>query len=924
MIRMDKFFHLFQTYMKQPNKDSQYNLYNYTNHILETKYKSDISVNTEYKERIYTNMIAAFPEDAELYYKMGYLFVNTNREKALLWWRLAHHKAPENQIYFTEFAQLLFEAGYYDSLIALNKDNLFDKMKYFPPFLSIYVRLQLTKLQYKNGLQDLLQLIKIKAPKKCILQEEKLEKWRNYHDAGYVFSALCDHDNAIKYSEKATDLANKFELDKYKRLLSFENILSFSNHIYVDNDAYFKRCLEINNYLPDNPKFSFEKRKPSLGKKIKIAYLSSDFIYHSISNFLIPILKNHDTSQFEIVLFSNNSLVEKIYTDLKIPIYYIHDKSAIDAAKQIYKLNIDILIDLNGHTANNKLEVFIYHPAPIQVTYLGYPNTTGLKGMQYRITDSIADPLNSTQKYSETLLRVPRCFLLFDSIHHFLIKPKKTDPKKVVLASINKENKTNKNVLQLWKQILKECANTSILIKLESFDNIEERRTYYQKELDIDSSRLEILPKLQNHDYDQLFTKFDILLDPFPYSGTTTTCNSLLNSIPVVTLYHKDYHSHNVSASILMNAQLPEFIAYSNEQYLSIVKDLTENPEKLDKYKQNIRPKFIKSMEPKPFMTDYENQLTNIYNDFFYPKHCIESKPVIERIEINLNDDTNPIQSNKPSVYIGGCIKDFEPYIDDIFKNIDRIIPLFENYKIILAYDTIKESVLKILYEKQKQYSMELIFIEENIAITDYRLRSHRIANARNGILNYIRRQDLKCQFPYFIMMDMDNVSINPIDTNVLQYYLYDNTEWDALSFNRSDYYDIWALSIEPFLLSCWHFPNSNWLIPFIKNYITSRLSNLTENELLPCISAFNGFGLYKTSMFIDSHYDGSIKKTLDMFSKEQIEYCEKASQSKLTIDTTYHPIIHPTTDCEHRAFHLSAINEKGARIRISPRKLFI
>jgi hypothetical protein len=156
-----------------------------------------------------------------------------------------------------------------------------------------------------------------------------------------------------------------------------------------------------------------------------------------------------------------------------------------------------------------------------------------------------------------------------------------------------------------------------MLIKLESFDNIEERRAYYQKELDIDSSRLEILPKLQNHDYDRLFTKFDILLDPFPYSGTTTTCNSLFNSIPVVTLYNKDYHSHNVSASILMNAQLPGLVAYSKEQYISIVKDLTENPDKLEDYKQEIRSKFQKSMNVKSFMTDYENELKTLYNDFF-------------------------------------------------------------------------------------------------------------------------------------------------------------------------------------------------------------------------------------------------------------------------------------------------------------------
>jgi len=328
-------------------------------------------------------------------------------------------------------------------------------------------------------------------------------------------------------------------------------------------------------------------------------------------------------------------------------------------------------------------------------------------------------------------------------------------------------------------------------------------------------------------------------------------------------------------------------------------------------------------MEPKPFMTDYENQLKSLYENFFHPKPYIESKPVIERIDINFNEPSI-IDTKKPSVYIGGCIKDFEPYIDDIFKNIDRIITLFENYKIILAYDSIEESVLKRLHEKQKQYSIELIFIKENLAITDLPLRTQRIANARNGILKYMRGQNINDRFPYFIMMDMDDVCCSPINMDVLRYYLYDNIEWDALSFNRPDYYDIWALSIDPFVLSCWHFPNWDWLIPFIKDYITSRLSKLDENDLLPCISAFNGFGLYRTAIFLDSLYNGSFQKTLDMFSKEQIEYCEKAARCQFTIDTTYHPIIHPSTDCEHRSFHITAIKEKGARIRISPKKLFL
>lgn len=180
--------------------------------------------------------------------------------------------------------------------------------------------------------------------------------------------------------------------------------------------------------------------------------------------------------------------------------------------------------------------------------------------------------------------------------------------------------------MNAWKEILRQCSNTKLMIKIETFDNNEERMEYYTEHLETTPDRI-IINKLQNKEYNELFTKFDILLDTFPYSGTTTTCNTLYNSVPMVTLYNKDYHSHNVSASILSNASLSELVAYSVDEYVDIVKQLVNNPTRIDQYKRDIGSQFAKSMDPTVFMIDYESMLTNVYNKYYFDVPLSQDMP---------------------------------------------------------------------------------------------------------------------------------------------------------------------------------------------------------------------------------------------------------------------------------------------------------
>jgi predicted O-linked N-acetylglucosamine transferase (SPINDLY family) len=190
------------------------------------------------------------------------------------------------------------------------------------------------------------------------------------------------------------------------------------------------------------------------------------------------------------------------------------------------------------------------------------------------------------------------------------MKPRKTD-NTIILAAINKVIKNSKHTLATWAIILKECPHVKILIKLEEVycDN-DEYIKYYTTKLNVPSNRIILMNKLIPKEYTNLFGKFDILLDTFPYSGTTTTCNALFNSLPIVTMYNKNHHSHNVSASLLTCMGVTELIAYTNEEYVDIVKNLVNNPNKIDEYKQTIGKKFNETvMNPTRFMKHYQNAL---------------------------------------------------------------------------------------------------------------------------------------------------------------------------------------------------------------------------------------------------------------------------------------------------------------------------
>lgn len=266
---------------------------------------------------------------------------------------------------------------------------------------------------------------------------------------------------------------------------------------------------------------------------------------------------------------------------------------------------------------------------------------------------------------------------------------------------------------------------------------------------------------------------------------------------------------------------------------------------------------------------------------------------------------------------ICGPVRNCGQFLDKVLQNIEKIGDLFDDYEIVIYYDTSTDNSSNKLKEYQKKNPRLKIFI--NSVLTSP-FRTHRLATARNFCLEYVKKKDLN-EYQFFIMMDFDDVNCKEVNASILKKYLV-RDDWDGLSFNSLPmYYDIWALSIYPYCFSYNHFKNTpihNHV--FLRNYIDKKLKQLKNGELLGCISSFNGFSIYRTSKFLNTQYDGRVR--LDLLPKKYLNSHIIAANSPI-IFKDYGHIKGKYEDCEHRAFHMKAINNDNAKIMITKEILF-
>jgi len=348
-------------------------------------------------------------------------------------------------------------------------------------------------------------------------------------------------------------------------------------------------------------------------ERLRVGFVSGDFRTHSVAHFFEPILSARNRDAFTYVLYSNFQLQDEVTGRLRASadewrdVWQLTDTALVDLIRTD---RIDILIDLSGHTAPNRLAVFARRAAPVQISYLGYPASTGLETMDYRITDGVTDPpVPADEWHCERLLRLPDlqwCFRPYGT----LAPPGPLPAREagfVTFGGFNNLTKASDTLLACWVQILLQLANSRLrLTRVRSAQRAAEIVALFERS-GVAPERIECVSYANDPPYGKQFAGVDIALDNYPYNGVTTSCESLYFGVPVVSLYGRNGVSRS-GLSLLGTLGLGELAASTPEQYVEIAVALGSDLSRLERLRASLRSRFEQSplRDEKRFAANFE------------------------------------------------------------------------------------------------------------------------------------------------------------------------------------------------------------------------------------------------------------------------------------------------------------------------------
>ena len=345
---------------------------------------------------------------------------------------------------------------------------------------------------------------------------------------------------------------------------------------------------------------------PDPQRRLRVGYVSPDLRGHSVAYFLENLLAHHDAASVEVFCYSDVVRPDATTARLRklVPQWrnIVGSKDA-QVDKRVREDGIDILVDLTGHTSDNRLLLFARKPAPIQVSYLGYPYTTGLTAIDYRLTDAHADPPGmGDDSYSEQLVRLPQTFLCYrppDAAPVVGLVPAHSAGY-VTFGSFNSLTKINGPLVAMWSKILHQVPNSRLILKTLGLGSAGTRQhiLQYFAAHHLGPDRVEMIDRTGTvAEHLQLYNRIDIALDTYPYHGTTTTCEALWMGMPVITLAG---HAHvsRVGVTLLSNVGVPDLIADSPDGYVRLASALANDIARLDQFRSTLRQR----MERSPLM----------------------------------------------------------------------------------------------------------------------------------------------------------------------------------------------------------------------------------------------------------------------------------------------------------------------------------
>ncbi|MDD9898592.1 MAG: hypothetical protein OXU45_06290 [Candidatus Melainabacteria bacterium] len=436
-------------------------------------------------------------------------------------------------------------------------------------------------------------------------------------DLAYMCHTLGMSDEAMQYYQKCTQLDpnNKIYLAStifIAHKLAETSLAELQIMAKQYSDKFFKRT----------PSLFDHSHTDSKKKLLKVGFVSADLRSHPVGYIMLSVLEKLDRSKFELHFYYNGKDYDFITEKYQACAQSFTNICAIsdeEAAQQIYQDQIDILFDLSGFTGGERLGIFALKPAPVQVSHIGYFGTLGMPEIDYIIGDNILVQDGEDQFYTEKVYRMPYSHTHCDQTG--VPEPEPGSPCSrngyITFGSFNTFHKISKRVLLAWVEIIKAVPDSKLLFDSRSMLNESDLNFFkdFFIQRGITEDRLILRSNIAREDFLQSYNDVDIALDPFPYSGGTTSLEALLMGVPVITLFGNKW-SGRMTSTLLENINHQELIAHSLEEYKSKLIDLANNPQAIEDYHQKLRQEVLESkLNIKHYVPAFEQAIIDMWRE---------------------------------------------------------------------------------------------------------------------------------------------------------------------------------------------------------------------------------------------------------------------------------------------------------------------
>ena len=393
---------------------------------------------------------------------------------------------------------------------------------------------------------------------------------------------------SLAHCRRAVDLSGG-------RADTYSTLLLGSNYLHEDPQAVLDVHAEFGRQLPpeDEPRPQWRALAP--GERLKVGFVSGDFVRHSVSYFIGPVLEHLDKQRFEVTCYHNLAFGDAVTERLKgYAEHWVECEGLSDAylRRRIMDDGIDLLVDLAGFTSNSRSMMFARRCAPVQLNYLGYPTLTGVPAIDFRITDSVIDPGDMPAHHGELPLCLPQSMFCYRPDEHPPIGVPPVDQAgHITFGSFNNIAKVTDHTLELWAQAMSAVPNSRLLLKSQSMAQASNRENIerFMAERGVAAERLTLQAwTARKTSHLGMYNEVDIALDPYPYNGATTTCEALWMGVPVVTRRGRT-HTSRMGASLLLAVGRPDWVADTDADYVAAIVRLAGDAAALAWWREHAR-----------------------------------------------------------------------------------------------------------------------------------------------------------------------------------------------------------------------------------------------------------------------------------------------------------------------------------------------